>query len=105
MSKKPKAVSFSLGRSITATPGALRLLAKAELMPIDLIARHARGDWGEALCDEDKQANADALRNGTRLLSAYYLPNGEKLWVITEAQIDPDTGERGGTCILRPEDY
>jgi hypothetical protein len=90
---------------VTATPGALAALESVGQAPIDYIRRHARGDWGEALGEEDKRANADALCNGTRLLSAYFLPNGEKLWVITEALIDPDTGERGGTCVLRPEDY
>ena len=32
--------------------------------------RHVKGDWGD-VDDEDKQANDQALKQGTRLLSAY----------------------------------
>ena len=104
MSKKYKAVSFSLGR-IVATPGALAALEKVGKAPIDYLQRHAKGDWGEALCSEDKQANADALKDGTRLLSAYLLPDEVKLWIITDGVINPDTGERYATTLLLPEEY
>jgi hypothetical protein len=104
MSDKPKAVSFSLGR-VVATPGALAALEKVGLGPIDLIARHASGDFGDALCEEDKEANYEALRNGTRLLSAYYLPDRTKVWLITDGVINPDTGERYATTLLLPEEY
>ena len=101
---KHKAVSFSLGR-VVATPAALAALEKVGQAPIEYIARHAKGDWGEALCEEDKKANADALRNGTRLLSAYLLPDQTKIWIITDGVINPDTGERYATTVLLPEDY
>jgi hypothetical protein len=104
MSNKHKAVSFSLGR-VFGTPGALAALEKVGKAPIDYIARHARGDWGDALCDEDKQANAEALKHGTRLLSAYLLPDETKLWIITDGVINPDTGERYATTLLLPEEY
>ena len=60
---------FPLGR-IFATPGALAL-------GVDLagyLRRHHCGDWGDELCAEDKQANEDALRHGTRLLSRFSTP-------------------------------
>ena len=98
-----KAVSFSLGR-VVATPGALAALEKVGQAPIEYIARHARGDWGE-LCEEDKTANAEALRHGSRLLSSYVLPDQTKLWVITDAVIDETTGERQATTVLLPEEY
>jgi hypothetical protein len=101
---KHKAVSFSLGR-VVATPAALAALEKVGKAPIDYIQRHARGDWGEALCEEDKQANAQALKDGTRLLSAYLLPDQTKIWIITDGVINPDTGERYATTVLLPEDY
>jgi hypothetical protein len=105
MSTKPKAVSFSLGR-IVATPGALAALEKNGKAPIDYLQRHAKGDWGEALCDEDKEANAQALKDGTRLLSAYLLPDGlTHIWLITERVTNPDTGERYATTLLLPEEY
>ena len=101
---KHKPVSFSLG-SIVATPGALAALEKLGKAPIDYLQRHAKGDWGEALCDEDKQANAEALKHGTRLLSAYNLPQNQKLWIITDGVINPDTGQRYATTLLLPEEY
>lgn len=104
MPNQPKPVSFSLGR-VVATPGALAALEKVGKAPIDYLQRHARGDWGEALCQEDKQANAEALRHGTRLLSAYLLPDEVKLWIITDGVINPDTGERHATTLLLPEEY
>jgi hypothetical protein len=103
MSDKPKAVSFSLGR-VVATPGALAALSEAGMAPIDLLARHARGDWG-TLTEEDRKANEEALRTGSRLLSAYTISPSQVVWVITEAEIDSDTHVRGGTCLLLPEDY
>jgi len=104
MSNKPRAVSFSLGR-VVATPGALAALEKVGKAPIDFIQRHARGDWGEALCEEDKQANTQALKDGTRLLSAYNLTPEQKLWIITDGIINVDTGQRYATTLLLPEEY
>ncbi len=34
------------------------------------LSRHVKGDWGD-VDDEDKQTNDRALKQGTRLLSAY----------------------------------
>ena len=53
---------------------------------------------GANVCDEDRQANDDALRDGERLFSVYYTSKGIKIWVITEA-------DRSSTCILLPEEY
>jgi hypothetical protein len=83
---------FPLGKTY-ATPGAIAL-------GIDLAAymrRHHCGDWGD-LCDEDKQANEDALIHGDRILSHYKLASGKRLYIITEA-------DRSSTCVLLPEEY
>lgn len=93
---------FSLG-TILATPAALEALEKAGQKPSDIIARHAAGDWGEELCDEDRRLNDEALLDGSRLLSAYRLASGQKIWVITEAA--DDAGQRAATTILLPEEY
>jgi hypothetical protein len=61
-----------------------------------------RGDWGD-VCEEDRQANDDALLDGSRLLSAHRTSLGEKLWIITEA-VD-DSGNRAATAILLPSEY
>lgn len=84
---------FPLG-SIYATPGALDL----NVSLAHYLRRHHCGDWGEELCDEDKQANEDALKHGDRLLSCYRTPAGDRLYIITE-------WNRSSTTILLPEEY
>lgn len=82
---------FPLGR-LLATPGVLG--RGVELLP--LIKRHVRGDWGD-LSEEDRAANEQALVDGSRILSAYVLPQG-RVWIITES-------DRSATTLLLPEEY
>ena len=82
---------------VLATPGALRALETTGEKPAHYLARHAAGDWGE-LDEEDRAANDRALRVGERILSAYSLPDGERLWIITEAG-------RSATVLLLPAEY
>ena len=96
--KKPL---FLLGQ-IVATPGAVEALEEANQTPTELLERHARGDWG-AVCEEDKGLNDESLKDGSRLLSAYLLATGVKLWVITEG-VD-DAGRRSATTLVLPEEY
>jgi hypothetical protein len=91
--KKPL---FSTGQ-IVATPGVLSALERNTQTPAEFITRHIQGDWGD-LCEEDKTANDEALQEGLRLLSAYRLHDGERIWVITEA-------DRSVTTALLPEEY
>ena len=93
---------FALG-PIVATPGALEALEQSGQSPAEFLQRHACGDWGSDLCNEDKQLNNDALQDGSRLLSAYRLNSGVKLWIITEAE--DDGGHRAATTLLLPEEY
>ena len=86
---------FNLGQ-VVATPGALEVLGEAGRSPVEFLSRHVRGDWGE-LCEEDRQANEDALHSGGRLFSAYSVDE-VRIWVITEA-------DRSSTCVLLPEEY
>lgn len=77
-----------------ATPGALAL-------NVDLtryLHRHHCGDWGDELCAEDKAANEQALKDGSRLLSCYRTPAGDRLYIITE-------WDRSMTTILLPSEY
>jgi hypothetical protein len=92
---------FALGQ-LVATPGGLAALAEANENPLTFILRHSAGDWGD-LSHGDMLANAEALKNGGRILSAYVLSTGVKLWVITEAQ--DDEGNREATTILLPNEY
>ena len=95
-------IRFDLGPVVT-TPGALEALQRNQMTGLELLARHCRGDWGD-LDDEDKQANADALQSGARIMSVYTLPDGEKIWLITDAEISPDHA-RQATTFLLPDEY
>jgi len=96
------AARFDLG-PVVSTPGALDALRACGADPLQFLSRHARGDWGE-LDDADKAANAAALQSGVRLMSAYTLPDGTKLWIITDAEID-DNHNRQATTLLLPDEY
>jgi hypothetical protein len=89
-------VRFPLGR-LVATPGAISALERAGVDPVQYIARHATCDWGDVDA-EDWAANDRALVDAQRLLSAYILPNGERLWILTEA-------DRNSSCLLVPSEY
>jgi hypothetical protein len=49
------------------------------------------------------KANSNALKHGGRILSAYMLGTGVKIWIITEATDDEDN--RTATTILLPGEY
>ena len=90
------AAKFELGR-LLATPGALAAFERADIMPLEYLQRHGRGDWGD-LSEPDRRENEFSLDKELRLLSAYRLPDGTKIWIITEA-------DRSATTILLPEEY
>ena len=92
---------FVLGQ-VVATPGALEALARAGQLPEELLARHVSGDWGD-LDPDDAALNDEAVKDGSRILSAYVLKTGQKLWAITEAR--DDEGHRSSTCLLLPDEY
>jgi len=77
------------------TPGALDRLHPADVYTCML--RHARGDWGDC-CPEDAAENELSLREGFRLVSIYRDRNGEKFYIITEA-------DRSLTTTLLAEEY
>ena len=87
---------FPLGQ-LVATPGAWQALAEAGQGAMPFVARHQAGDWGE-LDEHDVRENGYSLQHGFRLLSAYTLNTGVRLWLITEA-------DRSATTILLPQEY
>lgn len=96
-------ISFQLG-SVSITPGASDELGKLGINPEGFLRRHMRGDWGD-VCEDDRQANEDALRTGARIFSVYKderLEDG-RFWIITDG--DDDEGVRHATTILLPSDY
>ncbi len=92
---------FQLGLTLI-TPHAQREMAATGESPWTFFARHVRGDWG-IVDAEDAALNDESLKDGSRLLSAYSLKNGTKIWIITEAE--DDNGKREATTILLPEEY
>lgn len=92
---------FELGQ-IQITPGARGALREATETHFDLIFRHVRGNWGCVSAD-DKAANDASVRDGSRIISAYTLSTGTKVWVLTEAE--GDDGVRAMTTVLLPEEY
>lgn len=91
---EPVDPKFTLGK-LVATPNALERITHKEILCA--LGRHVSGDWGEVDA-HDKEANDTALKEGTRLLSAYTSQSGTKFWIITEA-------DRSATIVLLPEDY
>ena len=87
---------FPLGH-ITSTPGALVAFKEAGEYPEKYLQRHVNGDWGD-LCKEDIAVNEEALKEGFRLMSAYTLGNGTKVWLVTES-------DRSSTTFLLPFEY
>jgi hypothetical protein len=73
------------------------VLEVAAVSARSLLDRHVSGDWGD-LGVADKLANDMALEYGTRLLSAYTLPTGARVWIITEC-------DRSATTLLLPSEY
>jgi len=87
---------FELGQ-VVATPGAIELLVGAERSPMEFIARHKSGDWGD-LDEHDRLVNEQALLHGGRLLSSYTVVGDQRIWLITES-------DRSATTLLLPSEY
>lgn len=87
---------LSIGQPVI-TPAAQAALDAAGISGVLLLSRHLHGDWGD-LPKEDQLQNELALLLGMRVLSSYPLPNGGKIWILTEA-------DRSVTTILLPDDY
>jgi hypothetical protein len=88
-------IKFNLGMTVITAN------AKATLDPRDVtlsVYRHARGDWGDDLCEEDVRQNERALEGEGRLFSVYHDRNAVRHYVITEC-------DRSATTVLLPEDY
>lgn len=85
---------FATGR-LFATRGVVGAIPVSE--QVAALRRHVQGDWGD-VGQEDWQANEQALVNGSRLFSVYFASNGEKFWIITEA-------DRSSTTMLLPSEY
>ena len=95
---------FKLGQ-VVATPGSGGDGAGGS----DAVGVHGAACCRELgrVCAEDAEFNNQSLKDGSRILSAYILKDGQtKLWVITEAEDDKATERRprcsSATNIRRP---
>ena len=82
---------------VVMTPGTMAAFEASGDDPLAFLSRHVSGDWGD-VDEHDRHENELSLREGFRLLSAYSLSNGERIWIITEA-------DRSSTCVLLPCEY
>jgi hypothetical protein len=82
---------------VVATPGAIAALEDALESAMGYLARHASRDWGE-IPPEDWEENEFSIERELRVLSAYTIRNGTKIWIITEV-------DRSVTTILLPSEY
>ena len=82
---------------IVETPGALAAFESSGDQPLDFLLKHVNLDPGD-LSPEDVQENYRSVENEWRILSAYRLSDGTKVWLITES-------DRRSTCILLPSEY
>ena len=85
---------FDFGR-VVATTTLANYCEKKGFSMLPYLIRHANGDWGD-VCKEDWKSNDEALKNGLRLLSEYKLPDGRRIWIITE-------WDRSATTLLFPD--
>jgi hypothetical protein len=97
---KATSAKFEPG-TVVATPAALKAIREAGQSAHELLARHLSGDWGD-VCADDSTSNDEALIDGSRLLSAYTLRCGVRIWIITEAE--GDDGRRAATTLLLPNE-
>lgn len=86
---------FPTGR-LLATPTALDHLTGSGVDTLNIIRRHTSGDWGD-IHPDDRHLNDQAVRNGSRVLSAYRIGT-ELIYVITE-------WDRRATTILLASEY
>lgn len=87
---------FQTGQ-IIATERAGRALVQANVGGLDLVHRHASGDWGD-VGPEGREENERGLKDGGDLVSGYTLREGVRVWVLTEAS-------RSKTTIMLPDEY
>lgn len=87
---------FPLG-VLVVTPPTLEAIDASGESPYKYLTMHCTGNWGK-LCPEDWAINDDALKTGSRILSAYTRNSGVSIWIITE-------WDRSATTILLSSDY
>lgn len=99
LTNQPKFDAGTVYLSAGAQTALEGITSGAEII-IQLLARHAAGDWGE-LDESDRAMNDRALSDGNMILSQYRLPDQTMLWIISDPA---DNAGRRVTTILLPEE-
>jgi len=89
-------VLFPLG-AVYLTVGAREALENSNQLPNEFLVKHQSGNWG-LVCKEDAEENDFSVKEGFRVLSAYNLDSGVKIWIITES-------DRSSSTILCPNEF
>jgi hypothetical protein len=87
--------------ALYASPGVVAHLQTHGRKIAELIGFHQGGEWGE-VSPSDRKANDLAIKDGSRILSCYFV-EGRKVFVITEAAGTDD--RRASTCLLFADEY
>lgn len=91
--------TFQLGRPSASEGVADRAAQDAKFATFcyQCLRRHADGDWG-CISMADTTRNERAIREGSRVLSAYRRRGCPEIWIVTEA-------DRSATRIMFPMEY
>jgi hypothetical protein len=89
-------MKFSLGR-VVITRNCKIHMEMHHINAMGYVLRHISGDWGD-LGKEDKEGNDFAVDKPIRIVSAYNLLSGERIYCITEA-------DRSVTTLLLYDEY
>jgi hypothetical protein len=87
---------FPLGQTVI-TPSCLEEIHSSGSSPVVYLHKHQHGEWGD-LGEADQAENWMSVREGYRILSAYVLPNGKRIYCITE-------WDRSVTTVLLCSEY
>lgn len=92
-------MKFNLGRVVQTATVASRIAESKEFAQFvsASIRRYVDCDWGD-MCQEDKVANDDAVKNWDRIFAAYVDKHGTKIYIITDC-------DRAYTTVLFPDEY
>ena len=77
-------VRFPRGQ-VVAAPGPLSVLNRNQAQPLTFLARHQAGEWGDP-DSADLAENEHSLDGEFRLLSAYTLSGGTRIWIMDHTQ-------------------
>ena len=92
---KARLITFPLGQ-VTATLAAFEAMQWQGICPMELIRRHASGDWGEVMNDRGRERNNINSKTGLEVVSGYVF-SVKNIYIVTKA-------DRSATTIMLLEE-